>query len=461
MSHKKTCSISVCGMTCNSCEVLIESRLRPLPGIADVRATAHKGMIHIAYHGAEPTIERLAQALKGTKYHVGCNGSTAHAPRSRPAQLLGAVALAFGIGLVFTKLGFLQGAGSLSDSMSIGAAFVLGLVAAASSCVATVGGLMITAVTQYRQSVRISTLKTRVAPVASFIVGRIFSYTILGGVLGAIGAAFSPSATVTGAIVIVAAAYMIIMGLDMLGLAPAWLKRLLPHMPKFLARCMVDGSTAEQRGLIAPFLLGSATFFIPCGFTQSLQIYALTTGSFATSALIMGVFALGTAPALGILGFSLSSFAGRMRTFVFQVAGALVLLMGIVNIQNGLTITGHPLNTAWLKSTPPVQAETGNNGANTAVSFDGTEQIIRMKADYSGYTPDTFTVRAGVPTRWQIDGTKAYGCISSFQVPGLGIRRTLDQSMNEISFTAPKPGQYVFSCSMGMYRGVLNVIANS
>lgn len=448
-------------MTCKSCEMLIESRLRSIPGIADVRAFSHKGMIQVSYHGAEPTQAHLGEALKGTKYHVGCNGDATHAARPRPAQLLGAIVIALGIGLIFTKLGFLKGAGTLSDSMSVGAVFVLGLIAAASSCVATVGGLMITSVGQYQQSVHTTSMNTRMMPVASFIIGRILSYALLGGALGAIGAAFSPSPAVTGTIVIVAALYMIIMGLDMVGLAPAGLKRLLPHMPKFLARRMVDGAPSQRRGLIAPFLMGAATFFIPCGFTQSLQIYALTTGSFTTSALIMGVFALGTAPALGILGLSLSSFSGRARTFVFQVAGALVFLMGLWNIQNGLTITGHPLNTAWLKSSRPVQAQARASAGSAAVSFDGSEQIIRMIADYNGYTPDQLTIRAGVPTRWQIDGSKAYGCVSAFQAPQLGIRRSLGQGINEISFTAPKPGQYVFSCSMGMYRGVLNVIPNS
>lgn len=448
-------------MTCKSCEVLIESRLRSLPGIVGVHALSHKGIIQVTYHGEEPAHVHLAEALKGTKYHVGCNGDATHTTRPRPGQLLGAIVIAIGIGLIFTKFGFFKGAGTLSGSMSVGAVFVLGLIAAASSCLATVGGLMITAVTQYTQNVRIPTTATRIMPVASFIVGRILSYVILGGVLGALGAAFSPSPAVTGTIVIAAAVYMIVMGLDMVGLAPSWLKRLLPHMPKSLAHRMVGGAPTERRGLIAPFLTGAATFFIPCGFTQSLQIYALTTGSFTTSALIMGVFALGTAPALGILGLSLSSFSGRARTFVFQVAGALVFLMGVANIQNGLTITGHPLNTAWLKSTASVQAQVKASAGNAAVSFDGTEQIIRMKADYNGYTPDQITIRAGVLTRWQIDGSKAYGCVSAFQVPGLGIRRVLDKGINEISFTAPKAGQYVFSCSMGMYRGVLNVIPNS
>jgi sulfite exporter TauE/SafE len=448
-------------MTCKSCEVLIESRWRALPGITRVHVDAHRGVAYIAYTDAAPSRSDLADALEGTKYRIDGDDGAARRARPSAARLLGAIVVALGIALLFTKFGFFNGVGSLASSIGIGAAFVLGLIAATSSCVATVGGLMITAVTQYQRTIRIPTLATRVLPVAAFVIGRVLSYGLLGGLLGAAGAAFSPSPTVTGAIVIVAALYMIVMGLDMLGIAPAFLKALMPHMPKAFSHWVMNVGTSKHRGLLSSFLLGAATFFIPCGFTQGLQIYALTTGSFWTSGLILGAFALGTAPVLGLLGFSLASFSLRARDFVFQCAGALVLFMGVWNIQNGLTITGHPLNTSWLKSARPVQAETKALKQDAYVFFDGTEQIVRMKADYSGYTPSRFTIRAGVPTRWQIDGTKASGCVSAFQVPSLGIRRILQSGINEISFVAPLPGQYVYSCSMGMYRGVINVIPNS
>ncbi|MEK7123222.1 MAG: hypothetical protein AAB855_05210, partial [Patescibacteria group bacterium] len=104
---------------------------------------------------------------------------------------------------------------------------------------------------------------------------------------------------------------------------------------------------------------------------------------------------LGTTPALGILGLSLGSFKGRVRDFVFQCAGALVLLMGIWNLQNGLTITGHPLNTSWAKSTDSAQAQSKAPKQDAYVTFDGKEQIVRMKADYNGYSPNTLRFEPG------------------------------------------------------------------
>ncbi|MEK7123228.1 MAG: sulfite exporter TauE/SafE family protein, partial [Patescibacteria group bacterium] len=281
MSQKKV-TIPISGMTCNSCEVLIESRLKTLPGVHRVNVDACRGSAEIMYWNEQPSQAALARALEGTPYRLGGGGATRSA-RPSAGRLFGVIAIAFGIGLLFTKLGFLQGAGSLSSTIGVGGAFVLGLVAAASSCVATVGGLMITAVNQYQRRIAVITMKHRLVPVALFVAGRILSYVVLGGILGAVGSAFSPSPALTGTIVIIAAVYMVVMGLDMLGIAPAFLKRLTPKMPKSVASRAFNAQS--------PFFLGAATFFIPCGFTQSLQIYALTTGSFGSSALILGAFA--------------------------------------------------------------------------------------------------------------------------------------------------------------------------
>ncbi|MBP6911491.1 sulfite exporter TauE/SafE family protein [Patescibacteria group bacterium] len=47
--------------------------------------------------------------------------------------------------------------------------------------------------------------------------------------------------------------------------------------------------------------MGIGTFFLPCGFTQSMQVYTLSTGSFLAGGLTMLSFALGTLPMLLLL----------------------------------------------------------------------------------------------------------------------------------------------------------------
>ena len=203
-----------------------------------------------------------------------------------------------------------------------------------------------------------------------------------------------------------------------------------------------------------PALLGAATFFIPCGFTQAFQIYALTTGSFAAGAAVLGGFAIGTVPALLALGWA-STLKGSLGRFFFQFSGALVITLGLFSIQNGLTIAGHPLKfPGWsLQAAGPVAADPN-------VTLAGNTQVIKMKISSQEpfYSPsDHFTVRAGVPVRIEIEGVGS-GCRSIFQIPKFGAQVALVDPVNVLQFTPDKPGEAVFSCSMGMYRGTLNVI---
>ncbi|MDR2416217.1 MAG: sulfite exporter TauE/SafE family protein [Candidatus Peribacteria bacterium] len=38
------------------------------------------------------------------------------------------------------------------------------------------------------------------------------------------------------------------------------------------------------------------TFFVPCGFTFAMQLYAMQTGSFLSGGVVMLLFAVGTLP---------------------------------------------------------------------------------------------------------------------------------------------------------------------
>ena len=67
--------------------------------------------------------------------------------------------------------------------------------------------------------------------------------------------------------------------------------------------------------------------------------------------------------------------------------------------------------------------------------------------------------KAGVPVRWKVDGTQAFGCTSILTIPSLNVRQSLHAGENTIEFTPPsKPGPLAFMCSMGMVRGTFNVI---
>ncbi len=344
-------------------------------------------------------------------------------------------------------------------------ALILGLIAGTSSCLAVSGGLLLSVIGKAKDRLGAMFEKMRIRFTVLFVIGRIAAYGLLGGIIGVLGSTFKFSPAATGVITLLAAAYMIIAGLEMIEIAPKWLKCAMPRPPKWLSNKILDSE--GKSNVIAPFLLGAATFFLPCGFTQSLQIYALTTGSFWTGAMVLSAFALGTAPALMILGFASGALKGKSGKFVFKLAGCLVIFLALTNIQNGMTLLGHPISIASAQSSSSAGYRVATNSidaANTEVTSDAVEKNGVQELDLTltdsapFYKPSNqLTVKSGEPVHLVIAG-QASGCRSVFQIPGLGVQMLLNQSSNTTDFTPDKPGQYVFSCSMGMYRGTLNVI---
>lgn len=458
--------LAIEGMHCRSCELTIERQFRKIKDVEKVDVDAARGLARLVYKGSKPNVGDLAAAIIDNGYKITeivkgkRNDNTASASNQRPSfwQLAGLFVLVFILWLMFSKSGLIKTDIDLGVAPGFWAVFLLGLVAASSSCIAVSGGLLLSSAAKFNERYGNLNGMARMKPVFLFVVGRLASYGILGGLIGYLGTALSPSPFITGVITIIAALYMLIMGMEMLHLAPSWLKRFLPRMPKFFSRKVMDVEGHEHP--TTPFFLGTATFLLPCGFTQALQLYALTTKSAATSAMLLFAFALGTAPSLLALGWASGSLKGKVGKFFFQFSGALVIVFGLWNIQNGFSVAGYPLAWSHLFSSS-VSAGNKAEAGDPNVIFDGREQIVRMSVDRYGYTPNSFTIRVGIPTKWVVDGTNAGGCASALQSPKLGIRKLLSRGENIFEFTPKEAGVIPFSCSMGMYRGQFIVVPST
>ena len=76
----------------------------------------------------------------------------------------------------------------------------------------------------------------------------------------------------------------------------------------------------------------------------------------------------------------------------------------------------------------------------------------------NGYSPNSFTIKKGVPVKWIITSQDANTCAASLVVPKLGIKKMLTAGKNTIEFTPNEVGTIRFSCSMGMFTGSFNVV---
>jgi sulfite exporter TauE/SafE len=241
------------------------------------------------------------------------------------------------IALVFVILFiFLQKIGLVNlisgGNVTYSTALIIGIIASLSTCMAVVGGLVLSI------SATFSKGGDKVKPQIMFHVGRIVSFFILGGVIGSLGSVFTFSTVSNFILSLVVGMVMLILGIKLLDVFP-WAKRILPSLPRFIGN-HIRGITNFNHTL-TPFLVGVATFFLPCGFTQSMQLYTLSTGTFLSGGLTMLAFALGTLPVLALISFSSFSIKNSSRSGIFfKSAGLIVILFALFNLINSLVIIG-------------------------------------------------------------------------------------------------------------------------
>lgn len=441
--------IRVRGMTCASCEVIIERKLKQLPGVKQVKVNHATGWCEIEHDSAVPLyLKDIKAALHANGYRLWSENDASLQKKQNHWREFGvALMILFVVYKILQAIGLFSLSTNVDTSINLGAVFVIGLVAAVSTCTALVSGLILSVSAKYNELHQAATKWQRLKPHILFNLGRLVSYFVLGGVVGLIGQAITPSQRFTGLLTIVISIVMILLGIDILKLFQG--KRFIPKMPKWFSQKMYNLADSDKPWV--PFVSGSLTFFLPCGFTQSMQLYALTTGSFWQGGITMFVFALGTLPALLGIGMLASFAKGTFARYFMKLSGAMVLVLGLYNFNNGLALADIKPGS-WFSS------------ANTAISEDSVEitngqQVVNMAVNGIRYSPASFTLKQGVPVEWHINGAGAQGCAQIITIPNLGITKQLSTTTdNVITFTPTETGQLNFSCPMGMARGSFNVV---
>jgi sulfite exporter TauE/SafE/copper chaperone CopZ len=447
--------LPVAGMTCRSCEIRIERNIRRIPDVERVSASATGAKVTIVSSGPVPSRE-VAAAIRAAGYDIG---RTPWLERNPDAWISAAYGLMLlGIIAVVAKLtgvaDLASGVGDLSKG-GIVIALLLGLAAGVSTCMALVGGLLLALTASYTaQRAKTSTGADAIdslRPALVFMGGRIVGYAVLGAALGALGSSIALPTRVVAILMIVVAIVMTLIGTRLTGLSPriaAW----SPTLPSGLARGLgLDTGTVSAYSDTRAGLLGAASFFLPCGFTQAVQIYALSTGNPMTAGVIMAVFAIGTAPGLLALAGLPAILPQRMRPTLLRVIGVVVIGFAVINAGAGLRLAGFTLpslgpSTVAAAAVPA--APVGADGAQTLHTFQ----------DVDGYSPGNVTIYAGTPTTWTIESLNGQTCATFLRIPDLDAAVTLHKGPNVIELPAMKAGTLSYTCSMGMYGGTITIV---
>lgn len=333
----KILTFHVSGTHCASCKILIEDILGEQNFIKKSVVDLKKETVTIetdSDQNPEAMAEELTEKIRKNGYTLSVEKKVAEKKQDD------VIWKAVPIGLAFLILFFiLQKSGILN--LGIGGAtttttsFVIGLIASVSSCLAVVGGLILSLSAKVAQD---EGTKTSKRPFVLFHGGRLFGFAILGGVLGLLGQAIGVSFTFSAILGLIASSVMILLGLNLVGV----IKKNKVSLPTSIFAMF----RKVEHSIFAPIFIGIGTFFLPCGFTQAMQVAALSSGSFISGLLIMLSFALGTLPMLALLSFGSVSFAhSKHAPLFFKSAGIVVIGLGIFALLAGLAGLGviHPL----------------------------------------------------------------------------------------------------------------------
>jgi plastocyanin len=81
-------------------------------------------------------------------------------------------------------------------------------------------------------------------------------------------------------------------------------------------------------------------------------------------------------------------------------------------------------------------------------------QVLKVGLVEGYYQPNNFTVQAGVPVTVVFTGN-AEGCLAEPEFPELGFKADMAGGTATVTLGALKPGEYSFTCSMGVNEGTI------
>lgn len=495
--RKRLCIV---GMTCVNCQNKIEHKLKNTAGIQEVTVSYNTGFADIAYDSDMITLKDIRTIIEKLDYEILPETGKERSDMGRIISLLVIIVSLYVLLQQFGILNLLVPSQLADTKMGYGMLFIVGLITSI-HCIAMCGGINLSQCIPHGENGnendnRLATFR----PAILYNLGRVISYTAIGFLLGLVGMLIEGGSGTgvpilfQGVLKIIAGIFMVILGINMLGIFP-WLRRFNLRMPKFLA-VKIDTKKVNSR---QPLMIGLLNGLMPCGPLQSMQIVALASGNPFAGALAMFLFSLGTVPLMLGFGSLVSAFGKKFSQKVMSVGAVLVVVLGLAMLSQGGSLSGLLLpdrllgmiimlciigvvasirfNRRLYKAvsiiTVMVIIVTGGialNRLNENVSLneataaageieivDGV-QVINSTLN-SGRYPN-ITVQAGIPVKWVIDAPSGSinGCNYKMLLKEYGIEHEFTEGENIIEFTPVKSGTVQYTCWMGMIRGNIFVI---
>ena len=419
--------VKIDGITCDNCRNKIKKELLCLDNIKEVNINKNIAKITYINNINEikiiDTINELGYFTK--KDYISKNIKDLNSNIKLKEFIIILISILLTIFLIRKIFGYdiFNVIPKINDNITYSMLFITGLLTSI-HCISMCGAINLMAT--YNKENKIN-LKRPIL----YNLGRLVSYTLLGGVVGLIGSIISINEIINGIIIIVVSILMILMSLSMLNI----IKFKLPKLLKLKSK------TSNS------FIAGLLNGLMPCGPLQAMQVYALSTGSFVKGALSMFLFCLGTLPLMLSVGIIFNTVKGKKRIMLNKIASTLILILSLGMLFRGISALGINFNSLF-----------DNYDNYTASTIYKDYQEVKINLSYDNY--GDIVVLKGKKVRLIINVENKYltGCNNIVMINEFNIKKELKVGENIIEFTPNKVGTYSMNCWMNMITNNIKVI---
>ena len=334
MNHK----LKIHWMHCISCEVLLEQNLKELDWV-EVISVNHKNWDVVIKIKDEWKISEIEEVINKMNYTIEWKPNSWENSNSNKSKDYIEIILSFIIisGLVyfFNKLNLLDKLPITTSNAWILVALLLWIVASVSTCLALLWWLVISFWSTISETENEKTLWEKARPHIYFNLWRIIWFSILWWILWFIWKKLIMSPSINWIMTMIIAVIMFYIWLQILNFVPS-ITKLWFHLPKAFTRNIQNLSKSNH--WLIPVIIWVLTFFIPCWFTQSMQLASVESWSMIIWALTMWAFALWTAPVLFSLWFWSSYIQKSNFGLLKKIIWVLIIFFALFSFTNGFKL---------------------------------------------------------------------------------------------------------------------------
>ena len=328
----------VLDMQCDGCETVIETAVSGMQGVEKVNADYPTGTVEVSFDAEEIRLGDIQELITASGYPLA---PTRLVEKSRWLfkfflVLLTVIGLA-AIMLLMRKWSHQFTLPDLNSSLSNGMILFVGLITGL-HCISMCGCFVIS-----YSAKNIEQQRSNWPAHLLYGFGKTLSYALFGALFGLLGSIISITPFIRGITNIAAGGFLMLFGLNMLGLFSV-LKHIRIKQPKSVAHFAME----RRRQSRSPFFIGFFSgFLLGCGPLQAMYVLAAGSSDPIIGAKILTLFGLGTLPALFSFGYLARLLSAAATHRFFQLSGVILIFVGTMMFNMGLirTHSGYDFKT--------------------------------------------------------------------------------------------------------------------